>query len=75
MQGIKAIVATMFSIVALILNQKAASGRREKDSWVLERSQKEERESWGIRSLLVGLARSSGSLAVRSLSDILVKVL
>ena len=75
MQGVKAIVATMFSIVALILNQKAASERREKDSRVLERSQKEERESWGIRSLLVGLARSSGSLAVRSLSDILVKVL
>ena len=50
MQRISAIVAIVviaISIVALILNQKAASEQREKDSRALERSQKEEREELG----------------------------
>lgn len=41
------IVAIVISIAALILNQKATSGQREKDSRTLERSQKEEREELG----------------------------
>ena len=45
--AIVAIVVIVISIGALILSQKAASEQREKDSRVLERSQKEEREELG----------------------------
>ena len=47
MQRISAIVAIVISIVALVLNQKAASEQREKDSRALEGSQKEVREELG----------------------------